>query len=1465
MFRRWSLFAVMFFLSLLIGSNVSGQTCQNSWLSLPAYNSYVSVGDLDVPGNTITVEAIFIRTAPYTNGDVWAGDLVSKHNNPPDINYLLRPNSAEITTSVNGYVRTPPVCEIELHKVYHVAMVYDGSMLKFYRNGFLMSSVAASGTLYQNDFNTRIGLYDALVHNTQMIGYVNEVRIWNIARTQAQIRAFMSTSLPNPTTQTGLVAYYTFDNLLNKQGNATWNGVLGGPATINNTVPSPNCNLVIDSCSLKPPSPSDSLIINDYTAVLEYSDCSNSLKVKDAGAFKAGDTVLMIQMKGASMLTADNNLWGTFISMMNSGNFEYNLVEAVNGDKIELKYALLRPYTFAGGKVQLVRVPYYQSLSTDKILTCLPWDGEKGGVLAFRVQNDLVMNKDIDVSGRGFRGGAAVYNANGICGVTDFVTTVVDGSRSGLKGETAYDNIIPWAGRNNQISGGGGGNGLNAGGGGGANGGFAGKGGFQSGICPPADIGGLGGMASATNSLTKIYPGGGGGAGQQNAATGAGGGGNGGGIVIISAGSLQTNSFKIRSVGDTPEPVAVANPVGRGGGGAGGSVLLDCSNLLDNVGISVKGGDGGSNPGAALVGPGGGGSGGIVALSAPAILPLLTLDLAGGVAGKNIPANDVRGAGNATAGSVNVGFVMPLAAAPSAANIGDLKIDTIRASCMAFDFKGSAAVKTYPIVSWSWDFGDGTTASTQDASHTFTQAADHTVKLVVADDQGCRDSVTLTAPAVALDLDFSYKVDVCNPVRVEFTPEGSTGNAYWDFGDGNELTGVTAPAHIFPGEGDHTVQYSIAVASCSDTISKIIHLGVAKENIVITPDTTICAGTTKLLRTQPALRYCWFPTIWLNDPTLAQPTTSAEQDITYYFTAEVMGTNLITNGDFSQGNVGFASFYSHNNPNTTEGQYTIGTDPSSWNGSLAKCTDHTSGSGNMMLVNGAPQTDVTVWQQTIPVVPGTDYAFAIWIQSLSPQNPAKLQFSINGQQLAAPINAGALTCQWQQFYVTWNASSSTSAQIAIINKNNSLAGNDFALDDISFAPISIKRDSVTITVDKPLVKAANDTIICMNRPVNLNAGGAVSYTWSPATGLSDVSAANPVASPSVSTEYIVAGVNANGCVAKDTVQVNVFAKPLIVHQADTSVCRNTSLPLWITGGVSYHWTSPGTISDPFSANPVVSPVGETRYDVLVTDHNNCVYADSVTVGIIPDPVFGVNGEVAVCINDSVALNAFGGDQYVWSPAAGMNDAGIASPKVSPAVTTDYTVTITEQVCNRSAVLSTTVTVLPLPDVRATSENNIDCSYGSSQLGASGARTYSWSPAAGLNNASIFNPLAIPASTTVFVVKGTDRNGCAGYDSVLVKVENINKGGYEMPSAFTPNSDGLNDCYGIKFWGVIGDIEFSVFDRWGNRLFYSKDPRACWDGTFKGQKQATGVYVYMIRANTNCEAPVFRKGTFTLVR
>ena len=141
---RYTLLLIFF---LTLGLNSFCQNC-NNWLNVPTHLSLFNIGNLHVPGTTITVEAKFNRTQPWTGADVYQGDLVSKHDGPSNANYLLRPSSAEITTS-NGYFKTPAICPIVLNKTYHAALVYDGTTLKFYRNGFLMSQVVATGGIAQ--------------------------------------------------------------------------------------------------------------------------------------------------------------------------------------------------------------------------------------------------------------------------------------------------------------------------------------------------------------------------------------------------------------------------------------------------------------------------------------------------------------------------------------------------------------------------------------------------------------------------------------------------------------------------------------------------------------------------------------------------------------------------------------------------------------------------------------------------------------------------------------------------------------------------------------------------------------------------------------------------------------------------------------------------------------------------------------------------------------------------------------------------------------------------------------------------------------------------------------------------------------------------------------------------------------------------------------------------------------------
>lgn len=217
------LFALFFFLPFLgLG--------QNDWLNITTGAAkWVNLGDLDVAGDKITVEALITKGAGSNL------NILSKHTDPSNDNYLFRPSAFSVTTT-NGFFFVLNPVTLPQNVPFHVAGTYDGTMLRYYVNGCLVADTPCTGTLVLNDLNTAIGNQSS--NQTEpFTGFIDELKIWNVTRTQAEIQANMNT-LPNPTTQTGLLAYYTFNSgYTNDQGNATWNGTPVGATAL---IPNPN-------------------------------------------------------------------------------------------------------------------------------------------------------------------------------------------------------------------------------------------------------------------------------------------------------------------------------------------------------------------------------------------------------------------------------------------------------------------------------------------------------------------------------------------------------------------------------------------------------------------------------------------------------------------------------------------------------------------------------------------------------------------------------------------------------------------------------------------------------------------------------------------------------------------------------------------------------------------------------------------------------------------------------------------------------------------------------------------------------------------------------------------------------------------------------------------------------------------------------------------------------------------------
>ncbi|MEI7471804.1 MAG: gliding motility-associated C-terminal domain-containing protein [Chitinophagaceae bacterium] len=339
--------------------------------------------------------------------------------------------------------------------------------------------------------------------------------------------------------------------------------------------------------------------------------------------------------------------------------------------------------------------------------------------------------------------------------------------------------------------------------------------------------------------------------------------------------------------------------------------------------------------------------------------------------------------------------------------------------------------------------------------------------------------------------------------------------------------------------------------------------------------------------------------------------------------------------------------------------------------------------------------------------------------------------------------------------------------------------------------------------------------------------------------------------------------DANDCT--DTIYKNINVGTAIANAGrDTTVCKNAPFTLQGNGTGRFAWSPSAFLNDSTLQHPIARISTPTKFYLKVTDALGCIGTDTVSLDIKAIPPFALSPTYNGCENIPLQLSASGADKYTWSPAIYLNNPDIANPIATLNNSQLFTVTVKETTCNDSAVLNTFVTIRPLPIITAIKSNDITCSIGSASLIATGASQYNWTPSNGLNTTTGASIVASPLSTTNYTVAGTDNFGCTGKDSVTVNVNFTGKPNYYMPNSFTPNGDGINDCYGIKYFGLVQAYQLMIFNRWGERVYYSTNPTDCWNGYHKGQAVEAGIYIYHLKAQTACGA-VDKKDNLLLIR
>ena len=399
----------------------------------------------------------------------------------------------------------------------------------------------------------------------------------------------------------------------------------------------------------------------------------------------------------------------------------------------------------------------------------------------------------------------------------------------------------------------------------------------------------------------------------------------------------------------------------------------------------------------------------------------------------------------------------------------------------------------------------------------------------------------------------------------------------------------------------------------------------------------------------------WTPSEGLSNPNSLNPSVEVSTTTTFTMKAYGVGTNqnLIVNGSFNFGETGFTSDYTLGDGGpfgqlSSEGEYAITPNSSLVHINWFSCTDHTGG-GNMLAVNGATTPGENVWCQTIAIEADTDYEFSTWSMSTIPENPAILQFSINGTLLGSPFNVAAEACQWNQFFETWNSTTNTTAEICIANQNTSPGGNDFAIDDISFGPVCTAEDEVTVSVVDLVAEVVPTALIpCDNSGVGITLDGTgsstgpdISYEWTTPDG-NIVSGANtliPTVDAAGTYTLTVAQIsNIDTCIATAAVIVDQDTTTLTLPET-IELCQGDSYTFDVSGFDTYQWSPSDSLSCDDCPDPTAIPSTTTTYTLVATTLDGCMASASTEIIVLP--TFETTLEFDACESDTVDYNGTG--------------------------------------------------------------------------------------------------------------------------------------------------------------------------------------------------------------------------------
>jgi gliding motility-associated-like protein len=223
------------------------------------------------------------------------------------------------------------------------------------------------------------------------------------------------------------------------------------------------------------------------------------------------------------------------------------------------------------------------------------------------------------------------------------------------------------------------------------------------------------------------------------------------------------------------------------------------------------------------------------------------------------------------------------------------------------------------------------------------------------------------------------------------------------------------------------------------------------------------------------------------------------------------------------------------------------------------------------------------------------------------------------------------------------------------------------------------KDTMTVFVNPlPTIVSSMDTTICKGASIVINATGADSYTWSPATGLNATTGKVVTANPVVTTNYTIKGIDSStNCSGIDSIAITVIPMPIINITGKFSLCIGESTLLIASGANSFKWSPSSTLNNSINDSVLASPLSNTIYTVVGTNGTSCKDSIRQTVTVNQLPIISIGSIDTVCPGQPVTINATSSGLYLWSPSFGLSCIDCLNPTVTALVNTTYNLIVTD--------------------------------------------------------------------------------------------------------------------------------------------------------------------------------------------